>query len=280
VRPGGLTGISHSPNRAFHDETIETSGDRLGWYLPQGLDALAEQSRMWMESDKGQAAVDSMEQAYYAYIDEFDFVDLRELNRRIEERLPTYIDHFLQAEQATGMPADLLAALAYQESHWDPRAESPTGVRGMMMLTRNTAESLGVDDRLDPAASIEAGARYSPQIQHRPPRYGTMARLPSYGESAYAPPLPQWQWNKTHQMNTSSTTQTTHAATEQFDAALARLAKDRKANPAASNTEVLEAARVLMTTTGGLDALYARVASLARPAPVATIRGWWFTTSD
>ncbi|WP_372613163.1 transglycosylase SLT domain-containing protein, partial [Halomonas sp.] len=255
-------------------------GDRLGWYLPQGLDALAEQSRMWMESDKGQAAVDSMEQAYYAYIDEFDFVDLRELNRRIEERLPTYIDHFLQAEQATGMPADLLAALAYQESHWDPRAESPTGVRGMMMLTRNTAESLGVDDRLDPAASIEAGARYSPQIQHRPPRYGTMARLPSYGESAYAPPLPQWQWNKTHQMNTSSTTQTTHAATEQFDAALARLAKDRKANPAASNTEVLEAARVLMTTTGGLDALYARVASLARPAPVATIRGWWFTTSD
>jgi membrane-bound lytic murein transglycosylase F len=146
-----------------------SSGDRLGWYLPQGLEALADQSRLWMESDEGQAAVDSLEATYYAYIDDFDFVDLRALNQRIEERLPTYLDLFLQAEEATGMPADLLAALAYQESHWDPRAESPTGVRGMMMLTRNTAESLGVDDRLDPAASIQGGARYLADRHERLP---------------------------------------------------------------------------------------------------------------
>lgn len=137
-----------------------TSGDRLGWYLPPDHQALAEMADKWMESTEGQESIAEVKQHYYAYIGEFDFVDLRALNRRIDERLPNFLDIFLKAEEETGMPADLLAALAYQESHWDPQAVSPTGVRGIMMLTQNTAESLGVDNRLNPAAAIDGGARY------------------------------------------------------------------------------------------------------------------------
>ncbi|WP_108445154.1 membrane-bound lytic murein transglycosylase MltF [Halomonas denitrificans] len=137
-----------------------TRGDRLGWYLPAGHGALAERAREWMASPEGEARLETMQHRYYDYIGDFDFVDLRALNRRIEERLPPLLSHFLAASEETGMPADLLAALAYQESHWDPRAVSPTGVRGIMMLTRNTAESLGVANRLDPAEAIDGGARY------------------------------------------------------------------------------------------------------------------------
>ncbi|PRY71802.1 membrane-bound lytic murein transglycosylase MltF [Halomonas ventosae] len=137
-----------------------TSGDRLGWYLPAGHRALAEMAGQWMGSAEGQQSVAAMEERYYAYIGEFDFVDLRALNRRIDERLPSFLELFLEASEETGMPADLLAALAYQESHWDPGAVSPTGVRGIMMLTRNTAKSVGVTNRLDPAAAIDGGARY------------------------------------------------------------------------------------------------------------------------
>ncbi|APE31354.1 lytic transglycosylase F [Halomonas aestuarii] len=137
-----------------------TSGDRLGWYLPAGHQALAERSREWMAGPEGQARLDEMQHRYYDYIGEFDFVDLRALNRRIEERLPSFLELFLEASEETGMPADLLAALAYQESHWDPGAVSPTGVRGIMMLTRNTAKSVGVTNRLDPAEAIDGGARY------------------------------------------------------------------------------------------------------------------------
>ena len=137
-----------------------TAGSTLGWYLPKGQEALADQTQAWMDGEDGQAAIEAMNQRYYAYIGEFDFVDLRALNRRIDNRLPNFLELFLQAESATGMPADLLAALSYQESHWDPAAVSPTGVRGIMMLTRNTAKSLGVTNRLDPAAAIDGGARY------------------------------------------------------------------------------------------------------------------------
>ena len=146
-----------------------TQGNNLGWYLPAGSDDLAGTTREWMNSTDGDEAIGYIESRYYAYIGEFDFVDLRALNRRIDERLPDFIDRFAEAETTTGMPADLLAALSYQESHWDPAAVSPTGVRGIMMLTRNTAESLGVMDRLDPIAAIDGGARYLADRHRRLP---------------------------------------------------------------------------------------------------------------
>ena len=63
----------------------------------------------------------------------------------------------------------LLAAIAYQESHWNPKAASPTGVRGMMMLTLPTAREMGVDNRLDAAQSLRGGARYLKNIKRRLP---------------------------------------------------------------------------------------------------------------
>ncbi|MDR5899507.1 membrane-bound lytic murein transglycosylase MltF [Halomonas vilamensis] len=146
-----------------------TSGDTLGWYLPVGHQALANMAQQWRESAEGEETIETVTQRYYAYISEFDFVDLRALNQRIDERLPNFLDLFLKAEEETGMPADLLAALAYQESHWDPQAVSPTGVRGIMMLTQNTATSLGVDNRLNPAAAIDGGARYLADRHERLP---------------------------------------------------------------------------------------------------------------
>jgi len=146
-----------------------TSGDRLGWYFAPDHQALAKLADQWMDSSDGQEYTARVMQHYYAYIGDFDFVDLRALNKRINERLPNFIDLFLDAEDETGMPADLLAALAYQESHWDPQATSPTGVRGIMMLTQNTAESLGVDNRLNPAEAIDGGARYLADRHQRLP---------------------------------------------------------------------------------------------------------------
>ncbi len=89
------------------------------------------------------------------------------LTRRIDQRLPDFRPVFEEAADEYELPADLLAALAYQESHWDPLARSPTGVRGMMMLTQRTAQELGIEDRLDPEQSIRGGARYLRQMHER-----------------------------------------------------------------------------------------------------------------
>lgn len=84
---------------------------------------------------------------------------------RSQTILPMYEPAFKQAQTQTGVDWRLLAALGYQESHWNPLATSPTGVRGIMMLTEGTSALLGVRDRLDPAEAVPAGARYLKQLR-------------------------------------------------------------------------------------------------------------------
>jgi membrane-bound lytic murein transglycosylase F len=92
--------------------------------------------------------------------------------------LPRYRREFQKAQEITGLDWRLLAALAYQESKWDPLATSMTNVRGMMMLTEDTADVLGVSNRLDPAESIRGGSRYLVQLMDRlPPSVAETDRL-------------------------------------------------------------------------------------------------------
>lgn len=135
-------------------------GQKLGWYFAPKAEQLAKESIDWVQTKAGKQAVAQVDSMYYRYIPDFDFVDYKTLVMRMEDRLPKYKDYFIEAEKETGIPADLLAALSYQESHWNPDAVSPTGVKGLMMLTKATAKQMGVEDRIDPEESILAGARY------------------------------------------------------------------------------------------------------------------------
>ncbi len=86
----------------------------------------------------------------------------------MRERLPRYQALFQQAALRNGVDWRLLAAVGYQESNWDPKAVSPTGVRGIMMLAQDTADELDVD-RENAAECIAGGAQYFQQIRDRLP---------------------------------------------------------------------------------------------------------------
>ncbi|ENY73298.1 membrane-bound lytic transglycosylase F [Aeromonas diversa CDC 2478-85] len=108
-----------------------------------------------------------LDEKYFGHVQNFDFVDTRTFLKRAKTLLPKYQPLF--KEHAGKLDWRLLAALSYQESHWNPDARSYTGVRGMMMLTENTAKSLGVKDRTHPAESIAGGARYLHQLIEQVP---------------------------------------------------------------------------------------------------------------
>lgn len=97
---------------------------------------------------------------HFAHAARISAIDAGTLIERINTMLPRLKPHFLEAERVSGFDWRLVAAIGYQESHWDPLATSPTGVRGLMMLTEETADRLQVKDRLDARDSILAGARY------------------------------------------------------------------------------------------------------------------------
>ncbi len=75
----------------------------------------------------------------------------------VRQLLPRYRPHFEEAARRNRLDWRLLAAVGYQESRWNPAAESPTGVRGLMMLTTDTALDLGVDRDDGPQSILGAG---------------------------------------------------------------------------------------------------------------------------
>ena len=139
----------------------------IAWAMPRSAGKLVKAVNQWLAHPDTQTLLSATETRYFAVSEIFDFVDMRAFTRRIDERYPKLDNYFEQAAEAHGVDAVLLAAQGYQESHWDPKAKSPTGVRGVMMLTRPTAKSLGVTDRLDPAQSIDGGGRYLARMKDR-----------------------------------------------------------------------------------------------------------------
>ncbi|MFW7523848.1 membrane-bound lytic murein transglycosylase MltF [Vibrio ostreicida] len=109
----------------------------------------------------------SLEEKYIGHIGTFDYVDTRAFIRALDSTLPQWSPLF--KEYSDEFDWRLVAALAYQESHWNPLAKSPTGVRGMMMLTLPTAKSVGVTNRLDPQQSVRGGVEYLRRMVDRIP---------------------------------------------------------------------------------------------------------------
>ncbi|CAN5261546.1 membrane-bound lytic murein transglycosylase MltF [soil metagenome] len=132
-------------------------------------DSLRRAAHRFFAKLESSGALERILERYYGHVGEFDYVGTRAFLRHVETRLPQYRHMFEEAAAATGIDWRLLAAIGYQESHWNPKAISPTGVRGIMMLTLATAHQVGIDNRIDPHASIMGGARYFKAIKARIP---------------------------------------------------------------------------------------------------------------
>lgn len=134
---------------------------RFAWAFPEDGDPLLfEKAQHFIARVKSEGTLARLNDRYYGHMHRLDQYSVNGFLQRIGSTLPRYRAEFVAAQHVTGIDWRLLAALAYQESMWDPLATSPTNVRGMMMLTEDTADRLNVTNRLDARQSIRAGARY------------------------------------------------------------------------------------------------------------------------
>jgi membrane-bound lytic murein transglycosylase F len=144
--------------------------ESLAWAFPLGPDqSLHDAAVAFLEKSRASGELAQLIDRYYGPAVKSNFINLSVYKVRIRSLLPQFQLLYEQAGKKYGMDWRLLAAMGYQESFWDPKAVSPTGVRGLMMLTEDTAAFLGIKDRQDPAQSIDGAARYIK---------GLLARIP------------------------------------------------------------------------------------------------------
>lgn len=159
--------------RRVHPELVVpfelTEDQPLAWAIAPGQDQLSHDLHDWFETAHESGLLHHLDERWYGHLDDFDYVDVAVFIQRLDDRLPQFQRYFQTAARDVPFEWELLAAQAYQESHWDPDAVSPTGVRGLMMLTRSTAQRMGIDNRLDPRQSVEGGAAYLAELYDRLP---------------------------------------------------------------------------------------------------------------
>jgi len=140
---------------------------RIGWAVKKGETALLDQINRFFEKMKKERRLTRIYKKYYSAVELFDYLDLKKYHRRLKTRLPKYGDIIKRASTEHGFDWRLIAAVTYQESHLDPKARSHTGVRGIMQLTQTTAKEMGINNRLDPAQSINGGVKYLKKLYDR-----------------------------------------------------------------------------------------------------------------
>jgi membrane-bound lytic murein transglycosylase F len=145
-------------------------GDPIAWAFRKGEgDSLLARADEYLIDSKRDGFVAQVNDRYFGHTEKFDYVGTRAFIRHFESRLPRYRELFEGAAENAGLDWRLVAAIGYQESHWRSHAVSPTGVRGIMMLTEATADYLDIEDRMDPASSIFGGARFFARQTERIP---------------------------------------------------------------------------------------------------------------
>ncbi len=147
------------------------SEQQISWLFAKTRNGKAwrKQADLFIESMHSNGTLAQLEERYFGQARHVSQVAANEFAKSIRKRLPKYIDNIKLAADELGMDWRLLAAISYQESRWNPRAKSPTGVRGMMMLTLPTAKELGIANRLDVDQSLAGGARYYQRLKDQLP---------------------------------------------------------------------------------------------------------------
>lgn len=146
-------------------------GESVAWAFAKRNDAsLKREAERYFAKIRANGRLDQVLDYYYGHMPRIDYVGTRRFTRDVMRQLPAYQKQFAAAAERYSIDWRLLAAIGYQESKWDPDAVSPTGVRGLMMLTEQTAQTFGIEDRTDPHQSIRGGARYFAYLLRQLPK--------------------------------------------------------------------------------------------------------------
>ena len=163
-------------SRHFHYDTqrafvVQSPMSRVWLFSHDGV-ALRDSANAFLTRITRDGQITRVLDRYFGFPQKVRPADIELFSQRVSTVLPRYRAWFQQAQESSGIEWRLLAAVSYQESHWETDATSETGVRGIMQFTEDTAKRYKVD-RLDARSSILGAGRYLNELK----RDGLAARI-------------------------------------------------------------------------------------------------------
>jgi membrane-bound lytic murein transglycosylase F len=143
--------------------------EKIAWYTNKN-NPISIQIDDFFSTIEENGRLRSLLNKHYGHANTVSNLGSRTFAKKIRDTYPKYEELIKDIARQEGIDWALLAAISYQESHWNPKATSPTGVRGMMMLTKITAKEMNVADRLDARQSLIGGTRYLTKLKRRLPK--------------------------------------------------------------------------------------------------------------
>jgi len=152
------------------DVAFPAGGKReIAWAVPSRFGDLQQELDRFLSRQRRDGTLARLAERYLPDARQIQRIDAGVLQDRMRTLLPQYRPLFHDAQERTSIEWRLLAAIAYQESQWDPAATSETGVRGLMQITEDTARHLGITNLLDPAQNVLGAARYLRDLKDKLP---------------------------------------------------------------------------------------------------------------
>ncbi|MFZ5563950.1 MAG: membrane-bound lytic murein transglycosylase MltF [Thermodesulfobacteriota bacterium] len=157
----------------------------LAWAVRKNDRGLRHEINRFFDQIKENGIFTRIYNRYYTAVERFDYEDIRRFHQRLYSRLPQFRSLIERESDRYGLDWQMVAAVIYQESHFDPYAQSPTNAKGLMQLTQVTADEMGVTDRFDAEQNIAGGVAYLVKLIRRfddidDPRTRLLFALASY----------------------------------------------------------------------------------------------------
>ncbi len=135
--------------------------DDTAFMLPKQRSVqLAEVLDAFIEQAETSGLLTQLKNEIVTHLPEIDTANTVTFFDKIQTAWPKIKDLVFDVAAEHDFDPAMLAAISYQESHWNSDAVSISGVKGLMMLTASTAQEMGVEDRTDPLQSLVGGIKY------------------------------------------------------------------------------------------------------------------------
>ena len=168
-------------NRRYYPRVTVTGAisgyESLAWAVDKNALSLVSRINSFFKTIKANGKFAEIYNRYYSGIDSFDNFDINNFYAMMQIRFPLYSQTIKDVSAKFGFDWRLIAAQIYQESHFDPLAQSHAGARGLMQITEQTAFSLGCMDIYDSEQSIYAGVRHLKNLYNSYDRASGLDRL-------------------------------------------------------------------------------------------------------